>query len=56
MIDLNNEESRRSATKNLADEIVSSIQFMVNAHIYHPKSKEDMVRFWDNKTPYIIHP
>ncbi len=43
-------------TQKLAEEILSSIQFMVDAHIQHPKTEKDAVRFWDNKTPYIIHP
>jgi len=43
-------------TETLADEILNSIQFTVNAHIHHPKTEKDAVRFWDNKTPYIIHP
>ena len=43
-------------TETLADEILNSIQFMVNAHIHRPKTEKDTVRFWDNKTPYIVHP
>lgn len=43
-------------TETLADEILNSIQFMVNAHIHQPKTEKDTVRFWDNKTPYIVHP
>jgi len=47
---------RNKTTKKLADEILNSIQFMVDAHMHHPKTEKDTVRFWDNKTPYIIHP
>jgi len=47
---------KNKSTVQLADEILHSIQFMVNAHIHHPKTEKDAVRFWDNKTPYIIHP
>jgi len=47
---------RNKTTEQVADEILSSIQFMVDAHIQHPKTEKDAVRFWDNKTPYIIHP
>jgi len=47
---------KNKTTKQLSDEILHSIQFMVNAHIHHPKTEKDAVRFWDNKTPYIIHP
>ena len=46
----------KKVTEKLASEIVSSIQFMVDAHIHHPKTEKDTVRFWDKKTPYIIHP
>jgi len=46
----------KKVTEELASEILSSIQFMVDAHIHHPKTEKDTVRFWDNKTPYIIHP
>ncbi|MCP5016331.1 MAG: hypothetical protein GY938_13825 [Ketobacter sp.] len=43
-------------TQDLADEIVSSIQFAVDAHIRNPNSDSDSVRFWDMSTPYIVHP
>ncbi len=43
-------------TKKLAEEIVSGIQYAMQAHIYNPKTDNDTFRFWDRKTPYIIHP
>jgi len=46
----------KKTTKELADDILSDIQFAINAHIHHPKSSDDAVRFWDRTTPYIVHP
>jgi len=46
----------KDLTEIWADEILDSIQFAVDAHIYHPKTDNDRLRFWDKKTPYIIHP
>ena len=43
-------------TQKFAEDIIHGIQFALNAHTYHPKNINDAVRFWDNKTPYIVHP
>jgi len=43
-------------TEELTAEILISFNYTVDAHSHHPKTKEDTVRFWDNKTPYFIHP
>lgn len=56
MIGIEVHQMDKKVTEELASEILSSIQFMVDAHTHHPKTEKDAVRFWDNKTPYIIHP
>lgn len=43
-------------TQSLANEILKGIQFAMEAHIQHPKTPDDAVRFWDRTTPYIVHP
>lgn len=43
-------------TEELASNILKDIQFAIDAHINNPKIEDDKVRFWDRKTPYIIHP
>jgi len=43
-------------TLELANDILKSIQFTIDAHMYNPKTEKDTVRFWDMETPYIIHP
>lgn len=43
-------------TIQMANEILSGIEFATNAHIQNPKTADDAVRFWDRETPYIVHP
>lgn len=43
-------------TKEFADNILNSIQFTIDAHIHNPNTQSDAVRYWDKKTPYVIHP
>lgn len=43
-------------TNEFAEEILNNIQYSVKAHHQYPKTIDDTVRFWDRKTPYIIHP
>ncbi len=39
-----------------ADELLSSISHTITAHSKYPKTPEDAIRYWDNTTPYAIHP
>lgn len=43
-------------TGEFTSELLSSIEHSIIAHSKHPKSPGDSIRFWDNKTPYSIHP
>ncbi len=43
-------------TRQITDEILAGIRFTAKAHIDHPKTPADAVRFWDMATPYLIHP
>ncbi len=39
-----------------ADGLLSSITHAIMAHSKHPKTAGDAIRYWDNLTPYAIHP
>jgi hypothetical protein len=43
-------------TQELAAQMNLSIQHTIDAHINHPKAPDDAIRFWDKKTPYVVHP
>lgn len=43
-------------TTEIADRILTSIEFAIKAHTHHAKNPDDSIRFWDRKTPYVIHP
>ncbi len=43
-------------TTELAFEILRDIQFATESHMANPCTPDDMVRFWDKRTPYTIHP
>ncbi len=43
-------------TLEIAMDMKKAINHAIAAHIEHPKSPEDAIRFWDKKTPYVIHP
>lgn len=43
-------------TKQWAEQIQSGIEHTLLAHTLHPKTPRDAVRFWDNTTPYAVHP
>jgi hypothetical protein len=42
--------------QDLAVQMNLSIQHTIDAHMNNPKSPDDSIRFWDKKTPYIVHP
>ncbi len=42
--------------KQITNEILEGIRFTAEAHIDHPKTPADAVRFWDMTSPYMIHP
>jgi hypothetical protein len=44
------------ATLEIAMDMKMAINHAIAAHIENPKSPEDAMRFWDKKTPYVIHP
>ncbi len=39
-----------------AEELLTSISHTIIAHSKYPKTSEDAIRYWDNITPYAIHP
>lgn len=39
-----------------AKDLLASATHAIIAHSRHPKTPKDAVRFWDNLTPYAIHP
>ena len=43
-------------TQEIADEMDFSIHHTIDAHMNHPRSEEDTIRFWDKTTPYAVHP
>jgi hypothetical protein len=43
-------------TQRLAEQINFSIQYAIKAHIDNPQTPDDAIRFWDKKTPYVVHP
>lgn len=43
-------------TMEIAKDMQKAINHAFAAHIENPKSPEDAIRFWDKKTPYVIHP
>ncbi len=43
-------------TLEIAMDMKKAINHAIAAHIENPKSPEDAIRFWDKKTPYVIHP
>ncbi|MFY8325422.1 hypothetical protein [Pseudoalteromonas sp. ZZD1] len=43
-------------TEEFASKMVDAITYCKMAHIDHPKTQSDSVRFFDQKTPYINHP
>lgn len=43
-------------TSKLAYQILRDIEFATESHIEKPRTPNDMVRFWDKRTPYTIHP
>jgi hypothetical protein len=43
-------------TQEFAQEMNLSIQHAITAHAQYPQSPKDTVRFWDNNTPYAVHP
>jgi hypothetical protein len=43
-------------TQEIACEMTVSIQHAIDAHTLHPNAPKDSVRFWDNTTPYAVHP
>ena len=43
-------------TIEIAKDMQKAINHAFAAHIENPKSPEDAIRFWDKKTPYVIHP
>lgn len=40
----------------LADELAMALQHTVQAHSHFAKTPRDIVRLWDQRTPYAIHP
>ncbi len=45
-----------TATHQIAMEMKHAINHAIAAHIEHPNSPDDAIRFWDRKTPYVVHP
>lgn len=43
-------------TDDFSTRISDSIDFCINAHMGNSRSENDRIRFWDQKTPYVIHP
>ena len=43
-------------TSSWSAKIVESIAHAHRAHAEYPKSPDDMVRFHDRETPYVVHP
>ncbi|MCW8887233.1 MAG: hypothetical protein OQK12_18550 [Motiliproteus sp.] len=43
-------------TKSMAEETLKAIKTAFEAHTEHPNNPSDAVRFWDQRTPYAIHP
>ena len=43
-------------TLEIATDMRNAINHAFAAHIENPKSPEDAIRFWDKKTPYVVHP
>jgi hypothetical protein len=43
-------------TQEFSREIGFAINHALDAHTNHPNAPKDTVRFWDNHTPYAIHP
>lgn len=39
-----------------AEELLASICHTITAHSKYPKAPDDAIRYWDNTTPYAIHP
>lgn len=42
--------------KKINIDLNSHINWVIDAHMNHAKSVKDSVRFFDNRTPYFIHP
>jgi hypothetical protein len=42
-------------TFDIAMDMKMAINHAIAAHIENPKSPDDAIRFWDKKTPYVIH-
>lgn len=45
-----------SHTEAIAARLLCAIQHAFAAHIHHPNTPEDSIRFWDRETPYAVHP
>lgn len=43
-------------TLEIAMDMKKAINHAIAAHMENPKSPEDAIRFWDKKTPYVVHP
>jgi hypothetical protein len=42
--------------RELADQMNAAIQHTIRAHSHFPNTPRDAIRFWDERTPYAIHP
>ncbi|HEY1015391.1 MAG TPA: hypothetical protein VGE07_21975 [Herpetosiphonaceae bacterium] len=45
-----------AATQAYADELGAAISYAIQAHTYFPNTPRAAIRYWDEATPYVIHP
>lgn len=43
-------------TEAFAEQLRVGIEHAIRAHQLFPRAPETAVRFWDHKTPYVVHP
>ena len=43
-------------TDEFADQLRAGIEHAIRAHQLFPRAPDNAVRFWDHKTPYVVHP